>query len=271
MKPPTVSAPGGVAPYHAGEMTEQQATPTAAAGPTESGDRFHVDVAGFSGSLEQLVSRAQRGDVDLDGIAVAEITGQFRARVEAEGDSLDLREIADFLSLAARLVALKAAQLNPSQVGATDDDDEPDPGDDAGRRLSEYRLFKAAAEALLAEAAEEGARSFLGLVAPEVIPVERLRIPPERLAAAFRDVLLRLSAAEALPIGAVTFSVADKMAELRERLGGGALDFEQLFAAVTTRLEAVACFLALLELLRLGEAVVDQRRPFGPITVRAGG
>jgi segregation and condensation protein A len=231
---------------------------------------FHVEVDGFSGSLEQLVVRAQRGEVDLDGIAVAEITGQYRRRMDAAGEKVDLREVADFLSLAARLVALKAARLNPSQAGEGGADDE-EVADDAGRRLSEYRLFKAAAEALLAEAAEEGTRSFLGLVAPEVIPVERLRIPPERLAAAFREVLLRLSESEPLPVGAVIFSVAAKMTELRDRLRSGRLAFDEVFAAVTTRLEAVACFLALLELLRLGEAIVDQEEPFGPITVRAGG
>lgn len=236
----------------------------------ESAERFHVEVGGFSGSLEQLVVRAQRGEVDLDGIAVAEITGQYRERMEAAGEQVDLREVADFLSLAARLVALKAARLNPTQAGA-DDSDEEDEGDDAGRRLSEYRLFKAAAEALLAEAAEEGTRSFLGLVAPELIPVERLRIPPERLAAAFREVLLRLSEAEPLPAGTVIFSVDEKMTEIRDRLRTGRLAFEELFATLTSRLEAVACFLALLELLRLGEAIVDQDQPFGPITVSAGG
>jgi segregation and condensation protein A len=254
-------------------MTENSVT-TPASPPelleADSAERFHVQVTGFSGSLEQLVVRAQRGDVDLDGIAVAEITGQYRERMEAAGDQVDLREVADFLSLAARLVALKAARLNPTPPG-DDDAEDDDAADDAGRRLSEYRLFKAAAEALLAEAAEEGTRSFLGLVAPELIPVERLRIPPERLAAAFREVLLRLDEVEPLPVGAVIFSVDEKMTEIRERLRGGRLAFEELFATVTTRLEAVACFLALLELLRLGEVIVDQEEPFGPITVHAGG
>lgn len=244
--------------------------PVAAPGESDAGDRFHVEVPGFSGSLEQLLIRAQRGDVDLDAVSVAAITGEFRARVEAPGDAVELRDLADFLSLAARLVALKAARLNPADAPGGEEPEE-DPVDDAGRRLVEYRLFKAAAEALLADAAEEGARSFLGLVSPEIIPVERLRIPPERLAAAFREVLARLSDAEPLPVGSVTFSVEEKMDEIRARLRGGRLAFEDLFAAVATRLEAVACFLALLELLRLGEAVVDQDEPFGPITVHAGG
>ncbi len=263
--------PTPVDSYHAGDMAENRAPGSFApadAGGADPEARFPVAVAGFTGSLEQLVVRAQRGEVDLDTIAVAEITASYRSRVEAAGAEVDFRELADFLSLAARLVALKASGLNPAESPDGGNDEEAS-ADDAGRRLTEYRLFKAAAEALLAEAAEEGARSFLGLVAPELIPVERLRIPPERLAAAFREVLVRLSEAEPLPIGAVTFSVDDKMGEIRERLRAGTLAFDDLFATVTTRLEAVACFLALLELLRLGEAIVDQDEPFGAITVRA--
>jgi len=94
---------------------------------------------------------------------------------------------------------------------------------------------------------------------------------PERLAAAFRRVLERLADEEPIPVGALTFSVAEKADELRARLRAGVLQFEEIFAAVRSRLEAVACFLALLELLRLGEATVEQLEAFGPITVRGGG
>lgn len=238
---------------------------TIAAMPTD--ERFRVDVPGFSGTLEQLVAQAQRGEVDLDTIEVGRITSDFRARLGTGRDDIDLRELADFLTLAARLVSLKAARLNPS-AEADEEPHDGEPVDDPGARLTEYRLFKAAADALLAEVAEEGARSFLSLVAPDVLPVERLRIPPERLAAAFRSVLQRITDAEPLPVGAVTFSVEEKLAELAERLRGGPLAFEALFESVATRLEAVACFLALLELLRRGDAEVDQAEPYGAITVR---
>jgi segregation and condensation protein A len=266
---------GGAAgnPHDGAEVTEElllAPAPASTDGLDDVAVRFAVDVPGFRGSLEQLVVRVQRGEVDVDAIALAEITGAYRARTDAAGEQADLREMADFLSLAARLVALKAARLNPLDTVSAEAGDDAGDSDDPGRRLNEYRLFKAAAEALLAEASEEGARSFLGLVSPDVIPVERLRIAPERLAAAFRDVLARLSDEEPLR-AAATFSVEEKMSQLRERLRGGQLAFEDLFTTVTTRLEAVACFLALLELLRLGEAIVDQGEPFGAITVRPSG
>jgi len=240
---------------------------------TEAGGedtRFPVDVPGYSGSLAGLVAKSQRGEVDVASIPVALITADYRRRLAGPGGRPELSDIADFLTLMARLVALKAAAVLPAH-GAEEAEDETDPADEAGRRLAEYRLFKAAADALLAEAANGGAQSFLSLVSPDVIPIERMRIPPERLAAAFRAVLERLAEAEPLPIGAVTFSVEEKMADIRSRLLHGPLDFEQLFSGVETRLEAVACFLALLELLRRGEAAVDQAAPFAPIRVSAGG
>jgi len=235
-------------------------------------DRFLVDVPGFRGTLEDLVRHAHHGDVDVTQIPVAAITEQFRALVEGDERRPDLDDVAAFLTLVARLVALKAAAVMPdTSVLADTEDVDGDGATDAGNRLAEYRLYKAAAEALLGDAAEEGARSFLGMVSPDVIPVERMRIPPERLAAAFRRVLERLADEEPMPVGALTFSVAEKADELRARLRAGVLQFEEIFAAVRSRLEAVACFLALLELLRLGEATVEQPEAFGPITVRGGG
>ena len=247
------------------------ATVTLESEPRE-GTRFLIEIPGYRGTLDDLVRRAQHGELDLSTVSVAEITEGFRRLIDAEPDRAQLQDVADFLTLAARLVALKAAAVLPDGATADAEDEEAAvDGGDAGRRLEEYRLFKAAAEALLAGPVEDGARSFLGMVSPEVIPVERMRIPPERLAAAFRAVLERLGEEEPLPVGVRTFSVEEKMAELRERLELGSLRFEELFAGVATRLEAVACFLALLELLKRNEATVEQESTFGPITVTANG
>jgi segregation and condensation protein A len=251
------------------DATSQGVATSPVRGDDES--RFPIDVPGYQGTLEDLLRRAQRGDIDLTQVSVSAITDSFRMRLEGAPARPEMRDVADFLTLVARLVSLKASAVLPDQPLGEELEPEEDPGSEAGRRLAEYRLFKAAAEALLADAADTGARSFLGIVSPEVIPIERMRIPPERLAAAFRTVLERLAEAEPLPVGAVTFSVEEKVAQLRARLAQGACLFEDLFTACASRLEAVACFLALLELLRLGEATVDQRDAVGPITVTGRG
>jgi segregation and condensation protein A len=230
--------------------------------------RFPVEVPGFTGPLEQLVAVAQRGEIDLAAIPVGEITAGYRARL-GEPD-VDPRDIADFLTLASRLLALKASRLLPD--GAIDAEEavaeDGSAVDDPGARLAEYRLFRAAAEALLADTGEAGARSFLSTVCPEVVPSERLAIAPERLLRAFRAVLERLPEVDTLEVAASSFSVEAKVAELRELLAArGTLRFDEVFAAARSRLEAVAGFLALLELIKRGEARVDQQDPFGDITV----
>jgi len=232
--------------------------------------RFPVTVEGFTGSLEHLLLRAQRGDLDVRTLPVAEVTAQVRNQIERGDLSGDLGDAAEALTLLARLVSLKARRVLPD---GTPEDSQPEvePAAAADRRLAEYRLFRAAADALLTEPASQGALSFLGLVAPEVIPVERLRIPPQRLAAAFRDVLVRLQDVSPLPVGAVTFSVEEKVVWLRGLLEAGPVDFKVIFSEVTSRLEAVACFLGLLELLKRGEAEVAQESAFAPIRVSPGG
>ncbi|HEX6492014.1 MAG TPA: segregation/condensation protein A [Candidatus Dormibacteraeota bacterium] len=244
-------------------MTEQEPSP-------EAPPRFPVDVPGFRGPLEQLVATAHRGEIDLATLPVSEITAEFRARLdEAETDP---RDIADFLTLASRLLALKAARLLPD--GAIDGEEAAaeDAGevDDRGARLAEYRLFRAAAEALLSDASEQGARSFLSTVCPDVVPSERLTIAPQRLLNAFRAVLERLPDVDTLDVPVTSVSVEAKTAELRDLLvAKGTLRFEEIFAAARSRLEAVAGFLALLELIKRGEARVDQEGTFGEITVTA--
>src|SRR3984893_16712989 len=228
-----------------------------------------VDAPGFHGTLEELVARANRGDLNLTELSVSSLAEEGRSALQRPERPGNLGGRAAPLALLARLMRLKRSAVLPDQDAAAIEP-EDDESTDAGRRLAEYRLFKAAAEALLAEAATEGARSFLGLVSTEIIPLARLRIAPERLAAAFRAVLERLSDADPLPV-AITFSVEDKVRLLRDRLMLGPLEFEEVFAGVSSRLEAVACFLALLEMLKRGEATVEQRDAFGPITVTGRG
>ncbi|HYA01155.1 MAG TPA: segregation/condensation protein A [Candidatus Binatia bacterium] len=228
-----------------------------------------VRVGDFSGSLEQLVLAAQRGDIDLRQLSVTQVTAQVSRQIARHESGGDLRQAAEGLSLLARLLSIKAAHVTGDAV-PPEEADVPVDDPEAGRRLAEYRIFRAAMETLLLEPAELGTRSFLSLISAEVLPLERLRIAPDRLAAAFRQVLERLADQAPLPVGMITFSVEEKADWLRGLLAAGAVDFEAIFSGVESRLEAVACFLGLLNLLGRGEAIVDQPEPFGPIRVSAG-
>src|ERR1700738_2508991 len=96
--------------------------------------RFPVDVPGFQGSLEDLLRRAQRGDIDLTQISVSAITDAFRLRLEGPPPRPEMRDVADFLTLVARLVALKATAVLPDQPLGEEPETDEDPGSEGGRR-----------------------------------------------------------------------------------------------------------------------------------------
>jgi chromatin segregation and condensation protein Rec8/ScpA/Scc1 (kleisin family) len=138
--------------------------------------------------------------------------------------------------------------------------------DDPGSHLAEYRLFRAAVDGFLADATGQASRSFLAAVGPEAAPAGiTLAISQERLVGALRGVLARLpeaapSAVPATPVLVTTVvSVEERCAALRSLFAErGAVPFEDLFAAVATREEAVAVFLALLELIKRGVVLVEE-------------
>jgi chromatin segregation and condensation protein Rec8/ScpA/Scc1 (kleisin family) len=103
-----------------------------------------VDTPGFHGSLEELVARANRGDVDLNELSVSAVVAEARTALESPERSGDLRAVADALSLLARLVALKAAAVLPDQ-GVEIVDVEDDESTDAGRRLADGLLQRGVA------------------------------------------------------------------------------------------------------------------------------
>jgi segregation and condensation protein A len=175
-------------------------------------------------------------------------------------------------------MALKAAQVVPDTgldleaVEGTGTD--ASPADDPGSRLAEYRLFRAAVDGFLADATGEASRTFLATVGPPAAAVptdSTLTISQERLVGALRGVLARLPETPPATITAApAVSVEERCAALRTLFAErGAVPFVELFATATSRLEAVATFLALLELLKRGEVLVEDR-PSGEIMLAVG-
>ncbi len=227
---------------------------------------FLVSTPAFSGPIELLVTLAQRAEVDLKTVALASLTDTYLRALEQERPPLD--RMAAFLVIGARLVQLKAAALLPRGQGGEEEDEHA--WEDAIRgRLQEYRRFKELAEELMKRHAS-GHFTFAGLIEPEVIPQPRVQVSLDALAAAFQQVLDRLPPAETLTFEREHVSLAEKLELIRAMLGQHPeMNFTAVFAQAHTRLEAVITFLALLELIRIGEVTVMQPSAFAAIRVRA--
>jgi segregation and condensation protein A len=134
-------------------------------------------------------------------------------------------------------------------------------------RLEEYKRFKELAESLMRRHAS-GRFTFAGLLEPDVIPQARVQVSLDALASAFQQVLDRLPPPGPVTVEMEQVSLADKLEELRQMLvRQPQLNFTAVFRHARTRLEAVVSFLALLELIRIGEARVAQDGAFGEISV----
>jgi segregation and condensation protein A len=224
---------------------------------------YLVRTPAFDGPIELLLTLAQRAEVDLKAIPLASLTDDYLKTITQERPPLE--RLAAFLVIGARLVQLKAAGLMP--VTAGEEEDLAAWEDAIKGRLDEYKRFKQLAESLMQRHAS-GRFTFAGLLEPDVVPQARVQVSLEALASAFQQVLDRLPPAEQVTVEMEPVSLADKLEELRGMLARQPqMNFSAVFRHTRTRLEAVVTFLALLELIRIGQARVAQSSAFAEIIV----
>ena len=239
---------------------------TASPPAEQPGDRLRVRTDAFEGPIDLLLTLAQRRQVDLNQVRLADLTWAYLESLQT-GRGRPAEEMAAFLLVGAKLLALKAAGLLPGTTTEEDEDDLERWEEQVRERMLEYQQFKAAALELMRRH-QEGGPSFGTLLEGDVVPNEKLAIHPDGLAAAFQAVLDRLPTPQEVAVDISSYSLADEMENVRSRLiGGRAILFGELFQQAQSRLHAVVIFLALLELIRVGEAGVRQRSTFGEIEV----
>jgi segregation and condensation protein A len=239
---------------------------------------YQVRLPGFEGPLDLLLHLIERNQLEITAISLVAVTDQFIAYLRT-WDEPPMPRLAEFITMAARLLLIKSRSLLPRQSRQVDEDD-GDPLDDAealSRHLLEYKLAKEIARVLRARQLA-GLQSFARpgrLVDPEAMivwaPPQLMGLDARALAAVFRRVLTekRLAEPEVLPLPVVT--VAEKIAEVEARLASdGSASLEDLLRACATRLAMVVCFLAVLELWHQARVVVRQDGLFAPIEVRPG-
>ena len=227
--------------------------------------RLMVAAGGRNLPLAELVRAAENGEIERSQVRIAEITARFETALGSGDMDVTPENMAQFLELCSRLVAWMARPETDRQAGLGQEDGEEESAPD-GARLAEYRVFQDAAVALIGQ--DDAMRSYMSRLVPEIVPVEQLSISPQTLAGALEKVLLRFGATHAVIEPSPIVSVESKITEMRALLSRQpSVLFEELFEKAATLMEVIATFLALLELLRAGEAKVRQKEAFGAISV----
>lgn len=233
----------------------------------------------FDGPLDLLLQMITKEQVDIKDIFVSRITDQYIDYVH-HMQFIDMEDATDFLVMAATLLEIKSRSMlpRPPQI----EEGETDPEEELIRRLEEYKRFRETAGALKEfEAAAAGLFSKL----PDEFPLppqetELVGLDMEGLMAALRRVMLRKPEADtaaevnhyaARDIHRDEHNVQDCMLSLLKKLRNArTIRFEEAFSESPTREEVVTMFMALLELLRLGEMHMKQDRICGEIYLMHG-
>ena len=229
---------------------------------------LELDLEAFEGPFDLLLTLLLKEALEPSDVDVAGIVISFM-EVLAERDELDLEACGEFLILVSALLELKARGLFPDEAAELEGLEPEEAAEELARRLAEYRRMKEAAAWLAERLTSERDRWFrLGPAPLAPRPERRLaRQDPAALAEAIRA-LAAPPPSVSLEHMALRFPpVAQFLERFRALLRGRRVfDFEAEVGGLS-RVEQAVAFLALLELRKSDEVVLEQAAPLAPIRV----
>ncbi|MEM8960094.1 MAG: segregation/condensation protein A [Acidobacteriota bacterium] len=213
----------------------------------------------FEGPLDLLLQLIKINEVDITDIPLVVVCDQFHAYLDLM-EALDLDIAGEYIYMAAYLIHLKSKMLLPRPKTNGDGEAAEDPRDELVERLLEYRRLKEAAQTLAeVDSVRRGmwvreSDELARIVKADLPAIELADLSMVDLLRTFKTVLDRFEEQRPEPMQVVgeTFSVRDQMTRLLERMRAARpLDLLDDLRTLSGRREAIAAFLAVLELSRL--------------------
>ena len=253
-------------------MSDREPTRPAAGAGADSGARgpspVVVKLERFEGPLDLLLHLIKRDEIDIYDIPIAHITQQYLAYLDLMR-ALDLEVAGEFLVMAATLMRIKAKMLLPLPSPG-EEEDEGDPREELVQRLVEYRQFKEAAGTLKLRE-EERRRLYERGLLPSEDDAGPLPLAPAslfHLMDAFHRVMSKVPEAAVYEVRTEAYDVEDKISAIARRVAEeGSVLFSVLLLACRERAEMIVTFIALLELVKLGQVTILQTEQFGDVTI----
>lgn len=211
----------------------------------------------FEGPFDFLVHLIQKNEIDVTTISLHEIIDQYLLKDESSLDSG-----AEFIGTAASLLWLKSKFLLPqTEQMESPEDLALDSKFDIVNQLVDYCRFKQAAKELSHLEHQQSAfysRGYEAIDLKKNLGIEHISL--HDLASLFQQVLSRTKDVQG-NVQDEDWKVSDKISFLRETLcNRGPLLFYELFMDEMPRIELIVLFLAVLELMKLGEIRVTRNQ-----------
>jgi segregation and condensation protein A len=238
----------------------------------EASDTLKIDIDGWEGPLDLLLTLARNQKVDLRQISILDLVEQYLSFVN-EARALKLELAADYLVMAAWLAYLKSALLLPRNPEET-----PSPEELALRlqlRLERLNAMREAGARLVAR--DRTGRDVFLRGAPEglrVLRKARWEVEIFDLIAAYGRISARTRPVMHI-VAQRDVMTLDEAIERVGRLVGSRIDWSTIEtflpegASGTYRKSALASsFVAALELARQGKLELRQKSPFAPLYLK---
>jgi segregation and condensation protein A len=234
---------------------------------------YKVQLDVFEGPLDLLLHLVRENQVDIYDIPIALITEQYLHYLDMM-ESLNLDVAGDYLVMAATLTYIKSKMLLPA--APDEGEEEEDPRRELVDRLLEYQEYRKAMETF-----RERERDQMGVFSrgtPDEVPKIMEEEPEEEslgevsafdLLKAFEKILAEIGATAPHVIQVDEMETAERLIYVLDRLGKAeGTTFSALFEGMAQRIEIVATFLALLELVRRKLVQVSQAKSQGTLYIR---
>jgi segregation and condensation protein A len=242
--------------------------------------RTQVQLPEFDGPLALLLALIEARQLDVLTVPLGALADAYLdALARLESDRLG--NVSAFVTIASQLILIKSRAMLPRRADPGDPtalpDEGPDPEAELRARLLLYRAYRNAGTRLADGAArriglfrrEPGVARAAGLAGAQ--PVGSPPLDPVRLVRAL-DRLAAIAPPADLPpeVMARIITISERADTIRAALvGAPTIVLQDLLAGVRDRVVIAVTFLAMLELMKRREIVVEQAEPWGPIVARS--
>jgi len=232
--------------------------------------QYSVKVEQFEGPLDLLLKLVESSKLDITEVSLMKVTEPFIAHVREKQGEIPPEELADFLTVAAKLVYIKSKALLPTLY-----DEELEEGMDLESQLRLYKRFMEAAEKI-SERYMSGTYMFSKKKRVK-LDEEVEFVPPEGvdadvLAILMRGMIKKLEPLMELPKRAYqkAVSIEEKIDHLKQKIASRMkVSFHSFLAKSSNKQEAVVSFLALLELIKQRIVKYEQEELFQDIIIQS--
>ena len=243
--------------------------------------KIDVKLEAFEGPLDLLLHLIEKNKVNIYDIPIVEITNQYMEYIQEMERSTSMESMSEFLVMAATLLKIKSRMLLPKE----EKEEEEDPREELVQRLVEYKMCRYAAGELKDMSVDAEKVFYKPETIPKEIreyeePIRPLEIVGdvtlEKLHQVFQMVMRRKKDREDPvrsrfgKIEKEKYKVEDRMRDIRRQIQGlRRINFRTLLDIQPTKEMVIVTFLAVLELMKVGQVTVSQESNFGEIYMDA--